>query len=427
MKKLILTLIIAVFFTLPVYADNRSTAERFYSGEKVGFMDLFYETAGKSNEISFFSNSPANSELYYDQLTDCEKNIYNFIETNINSTMNGTESLQLDFNFYIDTGLSNDQFLAAAVSKFESENNIDLVTAVTRPTYALLSLDKPEYFWIDLNKQAIQYWARYNRSSGYTTFSIEFGLKSNYTNYYPDCYTSSEQVITDYNNMLDKAYKIVSNIPKDSTDWGKVNYFTNWLNDNADYNHSSNASAMQYLPTSAFLYGKDTVNAPVCEGYAEALKILCNLSNVKCMCVEAIYELNGSMTGHKWNLINIDGSFYHCDPTWFDNYNNINSYRFLFTGSVNMAKYDTGLNHTIAYQRAFTAPNISESDYLSVFGINSYTLLNTDGNKTINKADIAKLLRIISGIDKDNAYDINGDGKKDINDVIKMQKLMFKQ
>ena len=168
-------------------------------------------------------------------------------------------------------------------------------------------------------------------------------------------------------------------------------------------------------------------NAPVCEGFAEALKILCNLSDVKCMCVEAIYELNGSMTGHKWNLINIDGSFYHCDPTWFDNYNNINSYKFLFTGSVNMAKYDTGLNHTIAYQRAFTAPYISESDYLSDFGINSYTLLNTDGNKTINKADIAKLLRIISGIDNNNANDINGDGKKDINDVIKMQKLMFKQ
>ena len=92
--------------------------------------------------------------------------------------------------------------------------------------------------------------------------------------------------------MLDIAYEIVSNIPKDSTDWGKVNYFTNWLNDNADYNYSSNATAMQYLPTSAFLYGRDTVNAPVCEGFAEALKILCNLSDVKCMCVEAIYELN---------------------------------------------------------------------------------------------------------------------------------------
>lgn len=427
MKKLIITLIITVLFALPVYADNMSTAERFYSGESVDFMDLFYEVAGKSTDISFFSNTYPSSELYYDQLTDCEKNIYNYIETNINSTLNGTESLQLDFEFYIEPNLSNDQFLAVAVSKFESDNNIDLVTAVTRPTYALLSLDKPEYFWIDLNKQSIRYWANYNPDSGHTIFSIEFNLKSNLTNYYPDCYTTSEQVITDFNNMLNKADEIVAGIPKGSTDWGKVNYFINWLNDNADYNYSSNATTMQYLPTSAFLYGKDAVNAPVCEGYSEALKILCNLADVKCMCTESIYELNGSMTGHKWNLINIDGKFYHCDPTWFDNLDNINSYKFFFTGSVNMAKYDSSPNHTIAYQRAFTAPDISESDYLSDFGISSYTLLNTDGNKTINKADIVKLLRIISGIDKETALDINGDGKKDINDVIKMQKLMFKQ
>ena len=72
------------------------------------------------------------------------------------------------------------------------------------------------------------------------------------------------------------------------------------------------------------------------------------------------------------------------------------------------------------------SPEISNTDYLNDFGINGYSLLNIDGNDTINVNDTTKLLRIISGIDSGNGKNVDNKNGININDVIIMQKLMFK-
>lgn len=418
MKKIVLITFFTMLFSVSVSANKPISGL---------YNEITYEDALNSKQgIMLLQNNVAESENYYDQLTEYEKKYYNELENNIMSMMDGTSTYTFTTNLTIDKGLTT---AAAVYESIWNTFEVDISTFAFRPLYALTYLDKPQYFWIDINNTSAGYgFDGYYPSTGLVkNFFITLKPKSTINSYFPDCYTSEEQVKSDYKNIINKAEEIISSAPAESTDWGKLNYYMNWFKDNCHYNTDINtASKHAYLPTSALLYGTYGVNAPVCEGYSEALKILCNMSGIKSMCTETFYEENGTTTGHKWNLININNKFYHCDPTWFDSYTSINSYRYFLTGSVNMANYDKTQNHTIAYQMDFYAPEISSTDYLNDFGINGYNILNIDGNTIINKTDNITLLKIISNISGGMGKDINGDGKININDVIKMQKLMFK-
>ena len=61
-------------------------------------------------------------------------------------------------------------------------------------------------------------------------------------------------------------------------------------------------------------YGALVEGSAVCNGYAEAMKLLCDLSGVECRMI------SGTVDGenHAWNLVSIDGEWYHVDVTWDD-------------------------------------------------------------------------------------------------------------
>lgn len=61
-------------------------------------------------------------------------------------------------------------------------------------------------------------------------------------------------------------------------------------------------------------YGALVLKKAVCNGYAEAMKLLCDLSGVTCKMI------SGTADGenHAWNLIKLDKEWYHIDPTWDD-------------------------------------------------------------------------------------------------------------
>ena len=61
-------------------------------------------------------------------------------------------------------------------------------------------------------------------------------------------------------------------------------------------------------------YGAIVLKKAVCNGYAEAMKLLCDLAGVKCKMI------SGTADGenHAWNLIKLDKEWYHVDATWDD-------------------------------------------------------------------------------------------------------------
>lgn len=67
---------------------------------------------------------------------------------------------------------------------------------------------------------------------------------------------------------------------------------------------------MAHHPTGVFLKGQ-----AVCEGYAEAFKLLCDRENIPCIIVVG----TGNGGGHEWNYVQMeDGKWYGMDVTWDD-------------------------------------------------------------------------------------------------------------
>ncbi len=56
----------------------------------------------------------------------------------------------------------------------------------------------------------------------------------------------------------------------------------------------------------------------VCEGYAEALDLLCYLSGIECIEVDGTGETSTMSGPHAWNKVKVEGVWYNVDVTWDD-------------------------------------------------------------------------------------------------------------
>lgn len=52
----------------------------------------------------------------------------------------------------------------------------------------------------------------------------------------------------------------------------------------------------------------------LCEGYSKAFMYLCQSIGIECICVSG----KSSGYGHMWNMVKVDGTWYHMDVTWDD-------------------------------------------------------------------------------------------------------------
>ena len=67
-------------------------------------------------------------------------------------------------------------------------------------------------------------------------------------------------------------------------------------------------------------YGALVEGKAVCEGYAEALQCLLHRAGIQSLIVlgSSVNPSTGAAEGHAWNMVKIDGSYYHTDLTWND-------------------------------------------------------------------------------------------------------------
>ena len=67
-------------------------------------------------------------------------------------------------------------------------------------------------------------------------------------------------------------------------------------------------------------YGALVEHSAVCDGYARAFQLLCRKVGIRAMIVEGESASPGSTTavGHAWNVVQINGKYYHTDVTWDD-------------------------------------------------------------------------------------------------------------
>lgn len=68
-------------------------------------------------------------------------------------------------------------------------------------------------------------------------------------------------------------------------------------------------------PIPHLAYGPLVEKRGICSGFAWAFKTLMDEANVECVCISG-YLKDCPGIGHMWNLVKLDGQFYHVDPTW---------------------------------------------------------------------------------------------------------------
>lgn len=114
--------------------------------------------------------------------------------------------------------------------------------------------------------------------------------------------------------LADEAARIASQvITPGMTDFEKALALHDWVLDNTTYEFSF------YGPEGTFFKGRG-----VCMSYAEAYGLLLDQAGIENLYIEAAVEM-----AHIWNLIKLDGEWYHVDCTWDDqNLDEYGQYRY---------------------------------------------------------------------------------------------------
>jgi len=117
---------------------------------------------------------------------------------------------------------------------------------------------------------------------------------------------------------LNKArYAVANLITSGMSDFEKELILHDYIVNNVRYdieNYKKNP-----IPDSSFEeYGALVLGVAVCEGYSRAMKLLCDLSGIECIIVTGTSISRGVQEGHAWNIVKIDGEYYHLDVTYDD-------------------------------------------------------------------------------------------------------------
>ncbi len=179
------------------------------------------------------------------------------------------------------------------------------------------------------------------------------------------------QAIIDRDSAIENI--LSGSFPSAGSRYEKVKYLNNWLTHNNGYNTNLKEAEAQkkdhdkwgpWLSITA-LEGHAGSEGPVCEGYARALKVLCDELEIPCTLVDGQANSGSGAGAHMWNYVQMeDGKWYAIDSTWNDPFINnetINgrptsgyeSEKWLLLGSQTMVN-----NNTMTFIESHPASNV---------------------------------------------------------------------
>ena len=155
----------------------------------------------------------------------------------------------------------------------------------------------PELFYVD------------NGYSVYTSAgeSLVHKIKLRYLTTYDQAQTQ----LAFYNNVLDT---VVAGIPDGASDFDKVLYLHDYLVQNYAYDYAGlaeeNATGNPVAVRDAYTFFQGKVG--VCQAYMLGMIALCEEAGIPCL------PVTSEEMEHAWNLVKLDGEWYHVDVTWDD-------------------------------------------------------------------------------------------------------------
>ena len=147
------------------------------------------------------------------------------------------------------------------------------------------------------------------------------------------------------------ADKIMAGITPDMSDYDKLKYFHDYLIINCVSDIDD--------PLADTIYGALVEKKALCEGYAKAFSYLCNRAGIENMIVYGWTEIY-----HMWNMVKLNGNWYHVDVTWgnpgFLDYPEAVLYQYFMVTDA-----EIGATHTI--RREFIDPPRANSNIENYF------------------------------------------------------------
>lgn len=141
--------------------------------------------------------------------------------------------------------------------------------------------------------------------------------------YYDNKYTYNDALKL-YRQTLDELDYISNNIINDDmSDYDKYKALHDYIilkmrYDMDEYNAINNNNEFDYPRCPHYLSRVLCIGKGVCHDYAVGYASLCSYFGLECYTVSGSADGIGGWEGHLWNIVNVDGNYYHVDTTWDD-------------------------------------------------------------------------------------------------------------
>ena len=330
-----------------VTSDDDSKEKKSYENDNnliEKFKDVISDDK-ESKQTFNYSAQESESNFFYKQLNDYEKEIYNGLQENKTNLMNGTYVVNYGNTF------------SSVLSK---ENGGDVLGDYYQAAVEAFTHDNSDLFFLDVNKMYLN--IETTKKISKTTYKVYISPKSGET-YYAEGFSSENQVKEMKNEIEQVKEQVISTLSGNK--YNDVVKIHDYLVDNTEYDQT-------YKEIGTYsIYGSLVKNSAVCEGYAKAFKYLLNYAGIECELIQGTAtNSSGKNESHAWNAVNIDNKWYLVDVTWDDPIvvgNGVltirNKYKYLLKGSKTFKT-----DHKEEYQftengKVFNYPEISENDY----------------------------------------------------------------
>lgn len=107
------------------------------------------------------------------------------------------------------------------------------------------------------------------------------------------------------------AYCIISSAMKEADNVGRLMNVYKYFVDNFEYEEVDAENKKFHYPASPFLYKR-----AVCDGFSLAFSYVINRVGIECGVVSGYGTKESYNSEHMWNIVRLNGKYYHLDVTW---------------------------------------------------------------------------------------------------------------
>ncbi len=338
----ILLLFTMLFTIMPVgaFAETGTDEETVLSKEE--YVSVTYYEAPAVSLFALDSNGSialkdGQYEQWIDRLdltgNDYAKDFYSWMETT-DTVITPESAEQLASGEYVHrvTSFSGtgsfaytgeyEKDVAAIEEATREELDVHMVEAFAYidAAFSAFCRDHAEVFWLNNTIKVISECSYAYDSTGAVEYTqdIYFVLKSADFDIRAEEYRSAENIQSAI-EQRDAAVDEITAAASGSR-YEKVAYFNEWLTTHNSYNSNVATAGRAAHECISALSGSTGANGPVCEGYASAMKVLCDAVGIPCVLVDGIAnDMSGNTEGHMWNCVQMEnGKWYAVDVTWND-------------------------------------------------------------------------------------------------------------